>query len=95
METMRRNNIKIIQTQIQDVPEIRVSTAGIWYPPEYHSPHGRFQYETWCFSDDNRQQSFQIIHGSDKDICFYCLRKAIKIHRYVSNNLKSIYGRNQ
>jgi len=79
----RKPNIRIMQTQI--TPEIRVSTAGIFYDEQWGE---RFQYETWCFSDDPRQKDLQIIHGSNSSVCFYLLKKSIKIHRYISNNLK-------
>jgi len=81
--TNRKSNIRIIQTQITD--DIRVSTAGIFYEEHWGN---RFQYETWCFSNNPKQKSFQVIHGSYSRVDFYYLRKSIKIHRYISDNLK-------
>ena len=89
----RRKNIYIMHTKI--TPDIRVSTAGIWYYPEGNwSPYGRFQYETWCFSNNSKQKSFQVIHGSSEEISKYLLMKAIKIHRHIVNNLKRKYNPN-
>jgi len=79
----RKPNIRIIQTQI--TPEIRMSTAGIFYNEQWGE---RFQYETWCFSDDPKQRSFQVIHGSCGWLDQHYLKKSIKIHRYISSNLK-------
>ena len=77
-------NCRIMQTVI--TPEIYVSTAAIWY--DGVGWQRRFQYETWCFSDDHpTQHSFQVIHGSCGWIDFHYLKKSIKIHRHISNNL--------
>lgn len=78
----RPANIRIMQTRI--TPTIRVSTAGIFYDEWFGS---RFQYETWCFSDDPSQRSFQVIHGSFPRIDRRYLEKSIKVHRYISSNL--------
>ena len=78
----RKSNIRIIHTQI--TPTIRVSTAGIFYE-EMWGP--RFQYETWCFSDDPKQKTFQVIHGSCREIDQHYLKKSIKVHKYISDNL--------
>jgi hypothetical protein len=78
-------NCRILHTQI--TPKIRVSTAAIWYDPLYYSPNGHFQYETWCFSDDPQQRSFQVIHGVWNKIYWLFLRDSIKIHRYIAANL--------
>ena len=78
----RKPNIRIIQTQITN--EIRVSTAGIFYG-DYG---GRYQYETFVLSGDSKQKSFQVIHGSSGYISFPLLKKSIKIHRHISDNLK-------
>jgi len=82
-------NIRIIQTTI--TPDIYVSTAGIWYDPSYFSPNGHFQYETWIFSKNNKQKNVQVIHGSCAWVDFYYLKKSIKIHRYISRNLKEVH----
>ena len=81
-----RPNIRIMQTKI--TPHIRISSAGIFYN-EAWGP--RFQYETWCFSDDPKQKSFQVIHGSDGTISQYYLKKSIKIHRQIVSNLQEMY----
>ena len=88
-------NCRIIQTIIS--PKIYVSTAAIWYDWGIggYGPSKYFQYETWCFSDDINQRSFQIIHGCCGWIDFYLLKSSIKIHRYISNNLKEKYIRNR
>lgn len=78
----RKPNIKIMQTQI--TPEIRVSTAGIFYNEQWGE---RFQYETWCFSDNPKQKSFQVIHGSSGWVNFHYLTESIKVHRYIADNL--------
>ncbi len=84
----RKSNIRIMQTQI--TPQIRISTAGIFC----HEGWGKwFQYETWCFSDDSKQKTFQVIHGTASSINQYYLKKAIKIHRYISNNLQIKYNK--
>ena len=80
----RISNCRIIQTVI--TPEIYVSTAAIWY--DGVGWQRRFQYETWCFSNNPNQKSFQVIHGSCGWIDFDFLKKSIKIHRYISDNLK-------
>jgi hypothetical protein len=83
-----RPNIRIMHTQI--TPEIMVSTAGIFYDEMWGE---RFQYETWCFSDDPKQKSFQVIHGSCGLVDPYYLKKSIKIHRYISSNLKNRHNK--
>lgn len=78
----RKPNIRIMHTQI--TPDIRVSTAGIYYNEWFGE---RFQYETWCFSKDPKQKSFQVIHGSCSRVDNFYLKKSIKIHRYIAKNL--------
>ena len=77
-----RPNMRIRQTQI--TPLIRVSTAGIFYE-EYWG--NRFQYETWCFSNDPKQRSFQVIHGSYCGISPVFIKRSLKIHKYISDGL--------
>ena len=84
----RKRNIRIMQSQISD--SIRVSTAGIWYSGEFFSLMGRYQIETWCFSDDRKQRSFQVIHGSSNNIDLKLIQKAIKIHCYITKNLRKL-----
>ena len=88
MRRHRLNNIRIMHTQI--TPQIRISTAGIFYDEMWGQ---RFQYETWCFSDDPSQRTFQVIHGSDSSINQYWLKKSIKVHRYISINMKNRYSK--
>ena len=87
----KRPNARIIHTQI--TPDIRVSTAAIYYP--YGSimlnPSPYYQYETWCFSDDNRQRSFQVIHGCWYKVDYLWLVNTIKIHMHIVKNLKARY----
>ena len=87
---MRRKNLRIIQSQISD--NIRISTAGIWYSGEFFNPLGRYQIETWCFSDDLEQSSFQVIHGSSRELNFKLTQKAIKIHCYITSNLRKKFN---
>ena len=51
------NNFNIASTQI--TPQIRVSSAAIWYDHE-----NRYQVETVIFSDSEDQRTRQFIHGS-------------------------------
>ena len=78
----RKPNIRIMHTRI--TPDIRVSTAGIYYDEPWGE---RFQYETWCFSNDPAQRSFQVIHGSCAHVDNFYLNKSIRIHRYIASNL--------
>ena len=80
-------SFRIIGTQI--TPLIRVSTAAILRPGFAASPNPYYQYETWCFSKDSKQKSFQVIHGTDGGVRFYLMTKAIKVHRHIVNNLKN------
>ena len=84
-------NCKIIQTCITS--EIYISTAAIWYPGIMHNPLPYFQYETWCFSISDLQTSFQVIHGCYYKIDFYMLKKSIKVHNHITNNLRRIHGK--
>lgn len=86
----RKSNMRIIQTKITD--KIRVSTAGIYYENDPPGFGERYQFETWCFSDDDRQRSFQVIHGSWYRADRFLLTKAIKIHRQISKNLKERFN---
>jgi hypothetical protein len=80
---MRKPNISIIHTRITD--KIRVSSAAIYYD-EYFGD--RYQYETWCFSDDPRQRSFQVIHGSYYKWYYDYILLTIRVHQHIVKNLK-------
>ena len=57
----RPSNVNLAHDQI--TPEARVSTGVIWNPPGMY--HGAYwQVETWCFSSNPAQRSFQRIHGT-------------------------------
>jgi len=56
-------------------PLIRVSTAGIWYPPSECSPHGRYQVDyLWLIKPivvhkyivKNLKEKFNALHYRDK-----------------------------
>ena len=75
------------KTKITD--KIRVSSAAI---ARRESFGNYYLIETWCFSDDPRQKSFQVVHGSKSSLDFNDLEpedclEAKKIHRYISDNL--------
>lgn len=77
------NNINIDKTQITE--KIRVSSAAVFYNEMF----GNFyQYETWIFSDDARQPSKQVIHGTYPEPSDQLLTKTKIIHEYISNELK-------
>lgn len=86
MKRYKIQNYDLGKTAITD--KIRVSSAIVRYPnggtiPEY------FQYETWIFSDDLRQKSTQVIHGtSHEEHDIYYVRLAKKVHKQISQNLK-------
>ncbi len=82
---IRRSNCRILHSQI--TPLIRVSSAAIWYGPTYFSSNGYYQFETWCFSEDKRQRSFQIIHGTHYRIDAAWIIDAVKIHQHIKRNL--------
>ena len=82
-------NVSIKQDQITD--KVRVSTAAIWY--NIYNEYGLtpyYQYETWCLSNDPQQRSFQVIHGTSSSQNAYYHNEAIKVHKYIVNNLISI-----
>lgn len=70
--------------------KIRVSTAIIYYDSvNAYYPYPYLQYETYIFSDDKRQKTKQIIHGtSGKNGSIFLEKKSKKIHKHISNNLK-------
>ena len=77
-------NTTIKQTQITD--SIQVSTVITFYDSWWGN---YYQYETWCFSKDPRQKSFQKIHGTtttgnDKGLIIEC----IQAHDHIAENLK-------
>jgi len=66
--------VNIASTIITDT--IRVSTA------KFPGPFG-MSFETWIFSDNTKQKSRQIWHGTE--------REALKIHGYIVSNLNNKY----
>ena len=84
----QRRNCGILHTRITD--KIRVSTAAIYYPygTIANMPNEYYQYETWCFSEDSAQKSFQKIHFCDSRIHWSLVKKAIVVHKRIANNLK-------
>lgn len=83
----RPSNINFGKTQITD--KIRVSTAAIYSAAHFGE---YWQVETWCFSDDPRQRSFQVIHGTsgilDGEFHDHRLRLiAEKVHKQIACNL--------
>ena len=88
MRNIRINkNIRIKHDIITD--KIRVSTAAIWREEIlYDSLHKYWLIETWCFSDDPTQKSFQVIHGTPNYLYDQIRWKARKVHKYIVENLK-------
>ena len=83
-----KRNIKIKHTQITS--NIRVSTAAIWREEIFYDGlHRYWLIETWCFSDDLRQKSFQVVHGTPGYLYDRIRWKARKVHGYIVNNLKT------
>lgn len=75
-------NVDIGKTRITD--KIRVSSAIIFYEigTMYY-----FQYETWVFSDDDRQKSRQFIHGTSLFKTDKLAAKTITFHRRATQIL--------
>jgi hypothetical protein len=70
------------KTQITD--KIRVSSAALYYQADFGD---YYQYETWIFSDDIRQRSKQVIHGTSLYTSKNLEDKTKKVHKYISDNL--------
>jgi len=85
-------DIRIKQDTITD--EIRVSTAAI-YREEifYDGLHKYWLIETWCFSNDPKQKSFQVIHGTPGFLYDQIRWKARKVHGYIVENLRKNHDR--
>lgn len=91
------SGVDLGKTQI--TPLIRVSSAAIYR----HDRCGeRWLVETWAFSDDPRQGSFQVVHGSTcaakigderQPPTGPVVEKAQKIHRYIADGLKAKWGK--
>jgi len=81
-------NIDLGKTQI--TPEIRVSSAAIFYKSWFGD---YYQLETFIFSDNNElQKSRQVIHGTcGREIPLRLQDKIKKIHAYISKNLCDKY----
>jgi hypothetical protein len=78
-------NIDLGKDRITD--KVRVSSAAI-YSSAYFGDYR--QVETWIFSDDPRQKSHQIIHGTcsvQGDIPPALLEKCRHVHRRIVGNL--------
>ncbi len=73
------------KTQITN--KIIISSAAIFYPAPFEN---YWQYETWCFSDDPNQKSFQSIHGTSIKESEKLELKTRKIHKYISLNIQRI-----
>ncbi len=67
-------------------PSIRVSTAALRRRDPYWSDY--WLVETWVFSDDPRQRSFQVCHGSWPGLYDHCLERARKVHGHITRNLE-------
>jgi hypothetical protein len=86
-------NIDLGKTQITDL--IRVSSAAL-HRDEWFGSY--WLVETWVFSDDPRQRTFQVIHGDctsmygerppHPELC----DEARKIHRHIVNNLRASFA---
>ncbi len=78
-------DVRLPKTQITD--KIRVSSAAIHYP---HDAFGeRWQFETWIFSDDPRQCSRHVIHGSASRLpAAFLEAKTLRIHESIVRCLR-------
>lgn len=88
---MTMESVDLGKTQITD--KIRVSSAAILYA---HEPWGpRWQVETWIFSDDRRQASRQIIHGSvshPPEQADPMWRRAVRVNEAIAKNLAALFA---
>ena len=77
------NNFNIASTEIS--PQIRVSSAAIWYGHE-----NRYQVETFVFSKSEEQPTRQFIHGSmiGEDGIDYLTEYAQTFHRRIVLKLR-------
>ena len=82
MSIVSEKNIDIAKTQITD--KIRVSSAALFYEELFGS---FYQYETWVFSDDPKQPSKMVIHGTYHELNDQLETKTKIIHEYISNEL--------
>ena len=86
-------NIDLGKNQI--TPKIRVSTAAIF---RNDLPWDYWLVETWFFSEDKRQKSHQIIHGTpyafpnETTPNLSIIRKAKNVHAQITNNLRKRHG---
>jgi hypothetical protein len=86
----RPQNIDLGKASITD--QVRVSSAAIYSEAHFGN---YWQVETWIFSNDPRQRSTQVIHGT----CHYCASvngglpsrhlcdQARKVHGYITANM--------
>ena len=77
----------------QITEKIRVSTAAI-FRDDLPCPY--WLVETWIFSDDKRQRSHQIVHGTPSAFNDFIpgsiINKAKIVHRTITNNLRVKHG---
>lgn len=78
------SNVNLGKTQI--TPEIRVSSAAIFYEEWFGN---YYQYETWVFSENKElQRSVMVIHGTSGEMMpESMIKKTQKVHQYIANNL--------
>jgi len=85
-------DIRIKQDTITD--EIRVSTAAIYREEVFYDGlHKYWLIETWCFSKDPKQKSFQVIYGTPSFLYDQIRWKARKVHGYIVENLRRNHDR--
>lgn len=83
-------NLDLGKNQITE--KIRVSTAALYRDD---LPHPYWLIETWIFSDDPRQKSHQVVHGTPSAmgaVNYYDVMYARKIHKIITNNLRNRHG---
>ena len=72
---------------------IRVSTAAIYREDRLGM---YWQVETWIFSNDARQKSRQVVHGTFGGLngpSGEFVAKALRAHRHISNNMIQLFGK--
>lgn len=89
MEVAVRKNIDLGKTRITD--KVRVSSAAIWYEEMFGN---YYQLETWIFSDDERQKSVMVIHGTSwgSEIPQKLIDKTKKVHKYLADNMNKKFN---
>ena len=79
-------NIDDFSFHVYITDNIRVSTAALRRDNVYHGEE-YFLIETWCFSKDKRQRSFQSIIGTPSFLNSYWYDKTLKVHCNIADNL--------